>query len=81
MIPPFDPNEKPPGPSLDPTGRQSPEPEVRYVAVGEAEPEDRMTLADHMAAVAGIGCALTVRFLLIAAAVGIIIGLIFLVHH
>lgn len=81
MLPPYDPNLKPDEPQLDPTGRQAPEPDIRYVTSSEANPDDRMTFLDKMALMAGIGCAQFLRLLIIAAAVGIIFLVIFLVTH
>lgn len=81
MIPPNDPRLRPDEPDLDPTGRQAPDPDVRYVTSSEAAPEDRMTVADKMAVMAGIGCAQFLRLLIIAAAIGIIFLVVFLVTH
>ncbi|GEM_PF-6500215 len=81
ILPPYDPNLKPGGPDLDPTGRAAPEPDVRYVTSEEAAPEDRLTYLDRMALMAGIGCAQFLRLMIIFAAFGILFLVIFLVSH
>ncbi len=81
VLPPYDPNLKPDEPDLDPTGRRQAEPDVKYVMASEAAPEDRMTAIDKMAVVAAIGCAQFIRLLIIAAAIGLIILVFFVVSH
>lgn len=82
MIPPFDPNQAPDQPGIDPKKAQSSDSsEVRYVMASEAAAEDKMTMADKMAIMAGIGCAQLIRLFIIFGAVGILILVIFLVTH
>jgi hypothetical protein len=80
-LPPYDPNLKPPAPKLDPTGRQEPEPEYRYVTMSEAHEDDRMTALDKLSVVAAIGCAQLVRLLIVFGAIGIIILVIWIGSH
>ncbi len=80
IIPPYDPNERPDRHPLDPTGRQAPDPDMKFVS-GETAEDERMSVADHMAVMAGIGCAITLRFALLGVVVAIVIGLVYLSMH
>ncbi len=81
IVPPFDPNQKPEGPEYEQMGSRGSTPQIEYVTRAEARPEDKVTFADHMALLAAVGCAQAIRLLIVFAAVGIIVLVIFLVSH
>jgi hypothetical protein len=82
MMPPFDPDQKPERLGIDPVKSQASDTsEVRYVMASEASGEDRMTLGDKMAILAGIGCAQLIRFVIIFGAIGILILAVYVVTH
>lgn len=77
----IDPNEKPPTTSPDPAGRDSAEPDFRYVTASEARPEDRVTFLDYLAAYSAVGCAQFLRLLIIIAAIALLFGIVYLITH
>lgn len=76
MMPPYDPVSPP---DMDrELGRDQHETDLRYLGEWEATDEDKLTFADRLAIVAGLAAAQLIRLLIIAAAVGLVILVIFI---